>query len=306
MKWTLAAAAVAITAVAFTAFALFPSGSPPQVCSRGEVWSGSGLFHPMGLAWDGRFLYLADAEHGAVKKFASDGSFVAEWRGFRLPVAIAAAGEVVYVADFLSDRISKLRADGTLLAQWGRHGSGPSEFAAPSGLAADGQGHIFVTDFYNHRVEKFDNNGRFLTSWGKGGRWSGEFHYPTDIATSPSGAIYVADAYNHRIQRFAADGAYLGKWGGIGYGVPGKWPGWFRLAKALAVDPSGNVYVADAFNHRIQKFTADGQSLGVWSGDRVPPLRYPAGIAAGNAGALFVSDFFENRIWKLDCRRPQG
>jgi tripartite motif-containing protein 71 len=286
-----------------------PLSSPKEVCRPVAQWDGREagwrLDHPMGLAWDGRFLYVADTENRAVKKLQEDGSLVAIWTGFQRPVAVAAADDVVYLADFLADRISKLWPDGTLVLQWGQHGGGTGEFDAPSGIAVDREGFVYVADFYNHRIEKFTGDGAFVTQWGSNGRWSGQFHYPTDVAVSATGDVFVADGYNQRVQKFTDEGVYLAKWGGLGYGIVGKWPGWFRLAKALAVGPGGNVYVADAFNHRIQEFTADGKLLGIW-GDHPSPdglsLQYPAGIAAGADGRVYVSDFFKNRIWELDCR----
>jgi len=279
-----------------------------EICSALEPWgmgaaAGAHLNRPMGLAWADGFLYVADTENGAIKKFADDGTVAARWTGFKRPVAVAVAGDTLYVADFLSDRITRLRSDGTLISQWGRSGNGNGAFDAPSGIAVDRRGNVYVADFYNHRIQKFSSDGQFLLQWGGKGRWNGQFRFPTEIAINDQGEILVADAYNHRIQRFSAQGEYLAQWGGIGFGMAGKWPGWFRLAKALNVDPRGDVYVADAFNRRIQKFTGTGDLLGQLgsrgTGDR--RLRYPAGVAAGRKGRVYVSDFFANRIWQVEC-----
>jgi tripartite motif-containing protein 71 len=302
-----------ITATAAMAIALIvyyvPFGVPTDICRPVARWTGvdgqaRSFDHPMGLAWRDGMLYVVDTENGAVKKYRDDGTFVAAWTGFERPVDVAVGRDAIYVADFLQDRISKLRPDGIVVAQWGHHGSGPGEFDAPGGIAMDGAGFIYVTDFYNHRVQKFTGDGTFVMEWGRNGRLNGEFHYPTGIAVSPESAIYVADAYNHRIEKFTDRGEYLTKWGGTGYGISGGWPGWFRLAKAVALDRNGNAYVADAFNHRIEKFTAEGHLLGIWRPAPQDPaqLRYPAGVATDVQGGVYVTDFFENVIWKLECR----
>lgn len=286
-----------------------PFSTPKEICRPIAQWDGAGagwrLDHPMDLAWRDGALYVADAENGSVKKIRDDGTLVAEWKGFKRPVDVAVTQGAVYVVDFLADRVVKLELNGTVVGQWGRHGNGPGEFDAPSGIAVDGKGHVYVAEFYNHRIQKFTADGTFVTQWGGDGRWNGRFHYPTDVAVGPTGAVFVADAYNHRIETFTENGVYLGKWGGVGFGLSGKWPGWFRLAKAVTVDSTGNIYVADAFNRRIQKFTPGGRLLGTW-GNRAAsdqePLRYPAGVATDADGHLYVTDFFENRIWKLDCR----
>ena len=286
-----------------------PLSEPKEVCRALVQWDGGAagwrLDHPMDLAWGGGFLYVADTENGAVKKFRDDGTLVAEWKGFKRPVDVAIFGDAIYVADFLTDRIVRLRSDGTVTAEWGRYGTGAGQLDAPSGIAVDGDGNVYVAEFYNHRISKFTADGKFVARWGKDGRWNGQFHYPTDVTVAPDGTVFVADAYNQRIQRFTAQGIYLGKWGGIGYGISGPWLGWFRLAKAVAVDATGHVYVADAFNRRIQKFSSAGDVLGVWAKDRPDEpqeLNYAAGVAVGADGIVYVSDFFENRILKLDCR----
>jgi DNA-binding beta-propeller fold protein YncE len=291
------------------ALMVIPTRSLPENCQT-ISWpslktvSGANLHHPMGVAWGNGFLYVTDTEDGAVKKLRDDGSLVGDWRGFKRPVDVATAGDFVYVAEFLADRIIKLRTDGAFVTQWGRHGNGAGEFDAPSGLAVDRQGDVYVADFYNHRIQKFSAGGKFLLQWGGNGRWSGQFHYPTDIAVNRRDELLVADGFNHRIQKFTADGRYLAKRGGIGYGWGGKWPGWFRLAKAVDVDARGDVYVADAFNRRVQKFTEDGELKAIWHDTRseMDEVGYPAGVAVDLQGQLYVTDFFKNRIWKVECR----
>jgi len=70
------------------------------------------------------------------------------------------------------------------------------------------------------------------------------------------------------------------------------------------VDSRDDVYVADAFNYRVQKFTRAGRLLAVWgkreSGEK--EMQYPAGIAVASDAAVYVSDFFRNRIWKIKCK----
>lgn len=299
--------AVLLAVGAGAAFLLAPGAPPGLRCSVVTRWGDGGpggpaaaqLHHPMGLAWSSGTLYVADAEHGALKLFREDGGFVTAWSGFERPVAVAATGSAVYVADFLTDRVTKLSHRGSVLVRWGRAGRGAGQFEAPSGIAVDSAGEVYVADFYNHRIEKFDGEGAFLLAWGAKGRWRGRFRYPTGISVSPDGEVFVADAYNHRVQKFTTDGQYVGMWGGLQYGIPGSRPGWFRLAKDVAVDSRGDAYVADAFNHRLQGFTSQGALLGVWDD---PRLRYPAGVAVGRRGDVYVSDFFGNAIWKLGCR----
>lgn len=254
----------------------------------------------MGLAWRAGLLYVTDAENGVVERYRSDGTLESRWSGFERPVAVAPTDTAVYVADFLADRVVTLDLDGTVIGGFGQHGSGPGAFDAVGGVAVDRDGNIYASDFYNHRIQRFDRDGRFLLEWGEKGRTSGRFQYPTGIAISAEGEVVVADAFNNRVQVFASDGDYLRQWGGVGFGFGGAWPGWFRLAKEVVVDTDGSMYVADAFNGRIQIFTPDGTLLALWDPDN-PALRYAAGIAVADRGTIYVSDFYDPSIRQLRC-----
>lgn len=316
MRRALLALALIVALGGALAYALF-FPSPSERCRAVTRWGGPGqdslaLYHPMGVASYGNVLYVADTEHGAVKRYRRDGTLLSVWRGFGRPVGVAPTDSVVYIVDFLTDRVTALRTDGTVIRAWGRHGTAAGEFDAPSGIAVDREGNVYVADLYNHRVQKFTGGGRFLLEWGEPGRWSGRFRYPTGIAVTPRGEILVADGFNHRVQRFTADGRYLDKFGGTGLGIPGKWPGWFALAKDVAVDRAGNIYVTDAFNGRIQTFTPDGELLAVWGDERRgdDAVDYASGIAIDSLGYAYVGDFFRSEVWEIACpaseRRQTG
>lgn len=115
-------------------------------------------------------------------------------------------------------------------------------------------------------------------------------------ATSPTASIIVCSASRQTA-------AIATRSGGIGFGFAGRWPGWFALAKDLAVDDAGNIYVTDAFNGRLQTFTADGQLRAVWGdpqrGD--DEVDYASGVAIASAGRVYVGDFSRNEIWEIAC-----
>lgn len=302
-RLAIALALVVVTALGVygAAYLYYRSGSPSQSC-RGIPAQGGDvqLDHPMGLVWSDGRLFVADTEDGSVEQYGPDGRMVARWTGFDRPVAVAVGDSAVYVADFLADQVVKLSSRGEVLARWGRHGMGPGAFDAPAGVAVDGKGNVYVSDFYNHRIQTFDSAGRFLTQWGGKGRTSGRFRYPMGIAVNDQYEVYVADAFNHRVQVFTPRGEYLRQWGGIGWGIGGSWPGWFFLAKEVALDPGGDVFVLDAFNGRLQKFTPEGELLAVWHPDD-PNLAYPSGVAVGPDGMVFISEFYVSRVQTVQC-----
>lgn len=119
------------------------------------------------------------------------------------------------------------------------------------------------------------------------------------MALLPDGGVVVADAYNNRIQIFEPDGRFRAKWGGpLGLGIPGRWPGWFRVATGVTVGPDGRIYAADFDNNRIQVFSVDGTLLGVFGdrGDASARLARPTDVAVAPDGTIYVVDFGHHRI----------
>ena len=134
----------------------------------------------------------------------------------------------------------------------------------PGGAVA-ANGELYVADFYNPRLQRLRPDGTFFRQWGTTGKvgiGAGAFNYPTDVALGPNGTLYVADGYNDRIQAFGVDGCFLGKWGGpFAANIWGPFRGWFVTVTGLTVDGAGNVFAADFYNHRVQKFSPDGAFL---------------------------------------------
>jgi tripartite motif-containing protein 71 len=265
-------------------------------------------------------LFVTDSWNDRIQKFTADGKFITKWgdRGsgegeFRFPTGIAAdSSGNVYVADFGNSRIQKFTADGKFITKWGSEGSGDGEFSRPQGVTADSSGNVYVADFGNSRIQKFTADGKFITKWGARGSGDGEFGSgdaivfvgPTGIAVDSSGNVYVADFGNSRIQKFTADGKFITKWGARGSGDGEFGSGdaiVFVGPTGIAVDSSGNVYVADFGNSRIQKFTADGKFITKWgargSGDG--EFSRPQGIALDSSGNVYVADSGSDIIQKF-------
>ncbi len=92
-------------------------------------------------------------------------------------------------------------------------------------------------------------------------------------------------------------GTFLTTWGSSGTG-----DGQFNYPEGVVVDGSGNVYVADSFNNRIQKFTSTGTFLTTWgsSGTGDGQFNYAVGVATDGSGNVYVADYGNNRIQKFD------
>ncbi len=187
--------------------------------------------------------------------------------------------------------------------KWGSFGSGDGQFNLPKDIAVDGSGNVYVADGSNARIQKFDGTGTFLTKWGSQGPGDGQFGQPRGIAVEGSGNVYVADwrsdgyTLYYRIQKFDGTGTFLTKWGSFGSG-----DGQFDLPFGIAVDGSGNVYVADHSNHRIQKFDGTGTFLTKWGsqGTGDGQFNFPVGVAVDGSRNVYVTDWLNNRIQKFD------
>jgi len=145
---------------------------------------------------------------------------------------------------------------------------------------------------------------------GMAGSSNGQFNTPHGIAIAPDRSLYIADTNNNRIQHFSVDGQFLNTWGSFGDSTNGDAPiGTFNQPWAVAVSPNGEyVYVADTWNHRIQKFTASGTPLTMWGTPLYDPTNNnplgiwgPRGIAVDAQGRVFVADTGNKRILVYDA-----
>jgi uncharacterized protein (TIGR03663 family) len=145
------------------------------------------------------------------------------------------------------------------------------------------------------------------TVWGTAGADTGQFNAPRSVAAAPDGSVYVADSRNHRIQKFDSNGQLLLTWGTYGASANGQIapPSTFNEPWGVAVGPDGSVYVADTWNHRIQKFDANGKFLLTWGhegqGDQLDAFWGPRAVAVDAAGRVFVADTGNKRIAVFDA-----
>jgi hypothetical protein len=119
-------------------------------------------------------------------------------------------------------------------------------------------------------------------------------------------AVYVADSRNNRIQKFDAEGNLLLTWGTLGSLDTGNaTPGTFNEPWGVAVGPDGAVYVTDTWNHRVQKFDANGGFLTMWGifgqGETTEAFWGPRGIAVDATGRVYVADTGNKRVAVFDA-----
>ena len=146
----------------------------------------------------------------------------------------------------------------------------------------------------------FQPNGTFVTAWGWKGAGPGQLDHPAGLAINASGQAIVADRDNHRVQVFQPSTSDETLLQSATWGTNGSGDGQFNQPYGVAVDPqTGEVYVADYYNHRIQVFDAAGSFKRKWGsyGAADGQLAYPSGIALDSSKSeLYISEWGNHRV----------
>ncbi|MBN2058632.1 MAG: 6-bladed beta-propeller [Candidatus Saganbacteria bacterium] len=137
-----------------------------------------------------------------------------------------------------------------------------------------------------------------VASWGAYGTGDGQFRAPKSITIDSGNKLYVLDDSNYRVTKFDTSGTYLLKWGSSGT-TEGKFN---YPISGVAVNASGEVFVTDGYNYRVQYFDgASGSYLGQWGsqGAGDGQVKTPMGVAVGPGGYIYVADTGNSRVQKF-------
>ncbi len=140
---------------------------------------------------------------------------------------------------------------------------------------------------------------------GMSGSNPGELSAPHGIDIAPDGNIYVADSGNHRIEKFSPQGVLIATYGTYANILEAEAPGGtMNQPWDVAVADDGSFFVADTFNHRIQKLSADGRFVKMWGvfaqGKDAQSMWGPRGIVIDRQGNLLVTDTGNKRVMVFD------
>jgi uncharacterized protein (TIGR03663 family) len=131
---------------------------------------------------------------------------------------------------------------------------------------------------------------------------TGELNAPRGLAIGPDGSLYVADSNNARVVKYDSQGSFVTQWGSrTPDGQTPPAPGTFNEPWGIAVDGAGNVFVADTWNHRVQKFDREGKFLLEWgtagqASEGKDRLWGPRGIAVSPDGGVYLTDTGNKRV----------
>ena len=199
------------------------------------------------------------------------------------------------------------------------------ELDNPRGMAVDGAGNLYIADTNNHRIVVLGPDGATLRTFGTLGNGDGALNEPSGVSVDGDGNVYVADTWNARIAKFGPDGSFLQNWGSgaVPYGDPftdenGNQVN--RLAFDTDDQPEINqanplgffgprnvlirgdrAYIADTGNSRVVVTDLEGNFVQQWgiAGSAEGQLSEPIGLAADEAGRLFVGDTWNGRVQVL-------
>jgi sugar lactone lactonase YvrE len=267
---------------------------------------------------------------------SADGSGNAAQFSYPSGVAVDSSGNV-YVADQGNNTVRKVTLAGvvTTLAGWASLGSadgigGAAQFYYPQGVVVDNAGNIYVADMGNQTIRKVTPAGVVTTLAGLAGNpgstdgtgsnarfgSNGFYSGPSAVAVDSTGTIYVADTANSTIRKVTAMGSVGTLAGLAGYSgnMDGAGPeARFYYPQGVAVDGTGNLYVADTFNNTIRKVNSlgvvstlaglaesPGSADGIGSDAR---FNLPAAVALDGVGNLFIADSRNHTIRRLT---PEG
>lgn len=201
--------------------------------------------------------------------------------------------------------------------------AGSSKFRNPSCLQLDPvTKNIYVVDTVNHRIRLYTNSTATLSTYAgssqgylDGQGTSAKFYQPYGIVIDSSNRLYVSDTNNHVIRQISASG-YVSTFAGIP-SVPGYVSGTsataqFNTPYQIAITASGNILVADYSNNAVRLINSAGQ-VSTFSGSPAVASGYadgpnstalffgPKGITIDSNGNIFVADYNNNAIRRLDA-----
>ena len=248
---------------------------------------------------------------------------------FRYPFGVAVDGSgTIYVADFANHTIRKITPTGVVTTLAGVAGAAGSadgtgrgaRFRFPAAVTLDGSGNLYVADTYNHTIRKITPTGVVTTLAGTPGVFgsadgtgsAARFDLPAAVAVDGSGNLFVTDRNNHAIRKITPTGVVTtlaGTPGALGSADGTGSDARFDKPQGMAIDGSGNLYVADRNNHTIRKVTPAGVvttlagSAGMaGSADGTgTDARFdlPFGLAVDSVGAVYVADWNNHTIRKV-------
>ncbi len=236
----------------------------------------------------------------------------------------------LFVADTANNEVREISRSGSITRVAGNVNAGSSGdggaalvalLNAPRSVAVDSAGNLYIADTGNNKIRFVDNLTGLISTYAgtgtagytgdEGPAASASFSAPSGIFLTPQGVLYIADTGNNVIRTIATHTGLVATFAGsstAGFSGDGSSALGAQLTapSAVAVDPTGNVYISDSGNNRIRMVntvgiisTIAGQQSGGYTGDgsaASTELDSPAGLAVDAAGMLYIADSLNQRV----------
>jgi uncharacterized protein (TIGR03437 family) len=297
-------------------------------------------------------IYIADTQNAYIRKVTTDGNInyiagdgsigysgdggYATSADLIAPFALAVdSSGNVYFAENGDSRIRRIDAkslDISTVAGNGTPGftgdgstATNAEMNSPTGVAVDSAGNLYIADSLNCRIRKVASGGNISTLAGNGTlSYSGDggaaskaqLNTPQGVAADAAGNLYLSDTLNNVVRKVSPNGIisnYAGN-GGVGSSGDGSAATSAQLngPQGLAVDASGNLFIADTLNAKVRKVSASGVISTVagsgtpgYGGDGAAAtsaqLNLPIGVAVDGNNNLYIADFGNSRVRKVSA-----
>ena len=284
------------------------------VWSVGTHGTGTNQFdNPRDIGVDAdNFVYVADTRNSRIVKLSPSGAWLDTTTGptpalsFQLGVTVK--GDRLYVGDTGRDRILVMDLDLNVVRTIVKNGA--CTIYGNRDATADSAGNVYVAGYKTNEIVKFSPTGTCLGKWGGTGSGAGQFRTPYGVAThvdpvTGQELLYVADGINNRVQVFTLAGAFVTQFGG--FGEPDE-SGTFTTMRRVAVDADGNVWGADLWGARIERWdrTSTGFTYDRRIGAVMPEptsaavFHEPRGMAFAPNGDLWVADTVHHGFARFD------
>jgi sugar lactone lactonase YvrE len=206
----------------------------------------------------------------------------------------------LYVSDYPRGRVLKLNAaTGAVAGVFGKQGNALGDLNGPFGIARDPtSGDFYIAERGSHRITRITTSGAFVMAFGTVGNAAGQLNEPVGVAVDAAGAVYVTEHANHRVQKFTVTQT-AGVWNASSaatWGTQGTGSGQFNRPYGITADASGNIWVADGLNGRVQRFNTSGVYQSTLGSAGTAPGQFvvATSFAVAPNGELFVTSTNSN------------
>lgn len=250
------------------------------------------------------------------------------WKGVIVGVAVGMIGFCHRLAGAVEPGIMTTLAGTGISGYSGDAGRAvEAKLHHPTDVAVDAAGNLYIADSYNNRIRYLNRATGFISTFAGSGvaGFAGDgdlatdahLNYPVGVALDGNGDLFIADNENHRIRRVDHVSGIITTVAGTGTGLFSGDGGLATNAGLVEpadifIDKDENVFIADNGSRRVRRIdyltgkiaTVAGSGSGTFTGDNISATTEgmsPTSIYVDDTGALFIADFNNNRVRRVDA-----